>query len=178
MSVKTKITGLVVVLMAFSVPIVYADNGGTPEASHHDGDWHHKAQDMHMMAKILNLSEDQVKQLKDAKKKQRETMKSVFEQMKSNREAFNAEIVKASADMSKINDLQAQLKTIQGQMVDNHLNSILDIKKILTPEQFAGYMALEKARKMMMHQHMHGQFGHKDGDHKDWGTKHKDEDND
>jgi Spy/CpxP family protein refolding chaperone len=34
-------------------------------------------------------------------------------------------------------------------MVDSHLSSMMEIKKVLTPEQFAGYMALEKEKHMM-----------------------------
>jgi len=173
MLVKTKIAGLAVALMALSAPMVWADSGVAPDSSHKDGgDWHH-GQHEHMMAKILNLSDDQVKQLKDSKEKQKTAMKSVFEQMKSNREAFDAEIIKATPDMTKINDLQTQIKTIQSQMVDDHLNSILETKKILTPEQFAGYMALEREEDLMGHDG-HGKFGHKDGYGKE-GDNHKHE---
>jgi len=112
--------------------------------------------------RVLNLTEDQQKQLKSIKQKQRETMKSAFQQIRSNREAFNAEIMKAAPDMNKINGLQAQLKTIQSQLADNHLNSILEIKKIMTPEQFAGYMALQKERRLI---------GKRAGEHKEWGNK-------
>jgi len=132
MLAKTKIAGLTIAVMVLSVPMVYADNGGMKSTG--GGDPSH-------MAKILNLSEDQEKQLKDSRQKQIKAMKSIFEEIKSNREEFNAEIVKAAPDMNKIDDIQTQLKTIKSQMIDNHLISILEIKKILTPEQFAGYMA-------------------------------------
>jgi Spy/CpxP family protein refolding chaperone len=165
MLAKTRIAGLMMTLMAVSAPLVWADNGVVPDSSHQAGDWHHGQHDpMRMMAKVLNLSDDQVKQLKDSHQKQKEAMKSVFEQMKSNREAFDAEISKATPDMGKIADIQIQIKTLQSQMVDNHLNSLLEVKKILTPEQFAGYMALTKERRMMKRHMMgHGKFGHKDG---------------
>jgi Spy/CpxP family protein refolding chaperone len=176
MLAKKTITGLLVALMSVAAPIVWADNGPDADSSHQKG-WHHENHEQ-MLKKVLNLTDDQVKQLKDSRETQMKTMKSVFEQMKSNREAFDAEIVKATPDMSKINDIQAQLKTIQAQMVDNHLNSLLAIRKILTPEQFAGYMALESARKMMMH-HGHGSFDHKGGNmHKHWGDKSDKDSND
>jgi len=158
MKAKMALAGLMVGLMALAAPMVYAEQGMADKGSWHDGDRHH-GDHFKMLAKILGLSDDQVKQLKDLKEKQKDTMKATFEQLKSNREAFDAEIVKATPDMNKINDLQTQLKTIQGQMVDNHLNAIMDIRKVMTPEQFAGYMALEKAKKMMMHH----RFGHHDG---------------
>jgi Spy/CpxP family protein refolding chaperone len=150
MEFKTKMAGLMVGLMVLSAPVVWAD--GTDM---------HQGQHNQMMAQILNLTADQEKQLQDSREKQEATMKSTFEQMKANRDAFDTEIVKATPDMAKINDIQAQLKTIQAQMVDNHLSSMLEIKKILTPEQFAGFMALEKAKKFMMHK----------GHHKSWGDK-------
>jgi Spy/CpxP family protein refolding chaperone len=162
MLTKTKIAGLMVALMALSAPMVYADNGGGDMDSHQAGDWHHGPKD-HMFAKILNLSDDQTKQLKDSYKKQKEAMKSLFEQIKTNREALNAEITKATPDMNQVNTIETQLKALQSQMVDGHLNSILEIKKILTPEQFAGYMALKKERELKMHMMGHDKFGHKDG---------------
>ncbi len=181
MLAKTKILGLMMATAALLIAprLVWADNAVVPVASPQEGNWH-QAHEEHMMVKILNLSEDQAKQLKDIKQKQRDAKKGIFEQMKANREAFEAEIVKSTADMSKINDLQAQLKAIQSQMVDNHLSFILDIKKLLTPEQFAGYMALEKAEDLMKQGHR--RFGHKDGcgkegdGHKHWGNKEHEED--
>ena len=84
--------------------------------------------------------------------------------------------------MNKINGIQAQIKTLQSQMVDDHLNSILEIKKILSPEQFAGYMALKKEKMLKKHMMGHGKFGHKDGFDKDghehWSDKQDQGDND
>jgi Spy/CpxP family protein refolding chaperone len=146
MLAKAKMLGLMLAtaVVLTSPMLVYADS------SHQAGDSHHDQQD-HMMFKILNLSEDQKKQLKDSRKKQMKAMNSILEQMKSNREEFNAEIVKARLDMNKIKNNQAHLKSIQSQIVDNHLDSILEIKKIMTPEQFAGYMALENEKKLKKH---------------------------
>jgi len=164
---KTKVLGLMLAAtMVFtSSMLVYAENGAEQK------DWHQGKKDhMHMMAKILNLSDDQEKQLKDSHQKQKEAMKAIFTQIKSNREAFSAEIVKATPDMNKVNDLQTQIKTLQSQMIDNSLSSTLEVKKIMTPEQFAGYMALKKAKRMMVHEG-HDKFGHMDGKDKD-GHKH------
>jgi len=163
MSLKSKIAGIMMALMALSVPVVYADNGEVKptDGLHQEGDWHH-GQRADMTAQILNLSEDQQKQLKDSRQKQKDAMKSIFEQMKADREAFEAEIVKASPDMTKINSIQSQIKSLQSQMADNHLNKLLEIKKIMSSEQFAGYMALEKEEDMMKHEG-HDKFVHKHG---------------
>ena len=161
MLAKMKMLGLIIAAaVVLTTPVmVYANDG---DMDH--GSWHHGQKDQ-MMAKVLNLSDDQVKQLKEAREKQETAGKSLFEQMKSNKEALDAEIVKAAPDMTKVNGIQSQVKALQSQMVDNHLNALLDIKKILAPEQFAGYMALQKAKKLMMHGD-HGKMGHKH-----WGDK-------
>jgi len=178
MLAKSKIAGLMVAAMALSAALVYADNGPGPGPAgdgktcpvssngHQGGNWHRGHGD-HMLAKILNLTEDQVNQLKLIKEQDKVAMKAIFAQMRTIKGSFEAEIVKATPDMAKINDLQAQMKTIQGQMLDNHLNSILAIKKIMTPEQFAGFMALKKERMMKKHMMGHGKFGHRDGFDKD-----------
>jgi len=172
MVTKTKIFGFILAtaVMLSSPMMVYADNGMGDKEGHQDGAWHHGPPDQ-MFAKVLNLSDDQVKQLKDLHQKQKDDMKAVFEQMKSTKEELNAEIIKATPDMNKINDLQTKLKGFMSQMVDNHLNSILAIKKIMTPEQFAGYIALRKERKMMMHG-KHDHFGPKEKSCK-MGDEHK-----
>ena len=168
--------------MAISVPVVYADNGEvkSTDVGHQDGDWHH-AQGERLTAQILNLSEDQQKQLKDIHQKQKDAMKSIFLQIKTNREAFEVEITKAVPDMNKINSIQTQIKDLQSQMADNHLNKLLEIKKVMSPEQFAGYMALEKEEDIMKHEGRQ-KFDHKDGfgkdGHEHWGDKQGQEDND
>ena len=93
-------------------------------------------------------------------------MKGVFEQIKANREAFDAEIVKATPDMNKVNEIQAQIKVLQGQMADDQLNSLLEVKKIMTPEQFAGYMALKKEKMLKKHMMGHDKFKHGNWDDK------------
>jgi Spy/CpxP family protein refolding chaperone len=176
---KIKFLGLILAsTFALTTPMmVYADDSdGNKDNTHQAEGWHHGGHDK-MMAKILNLTDDQQKQLKENWKKQKEAMKGVFGQMKTAKEAFDAEIVKASPDMSKISTIQNQIKTLQSQMLDNRLNGILEVKKILTPEQFAGYMALKKERMLKKHMMGHGWFGHKDSfgkgfdGHKPWGDK-------
>ena len=167
MSSKNQLTGLMVALMALCSPMVYADNdGGDAKPMHEQGDWHHGHND-EMLAKVLNLTQDQAKQLEDLHQKNKDAMKSTLEQMKSSKEAFDAEIVKASPDMNKINQAQTQIKNIMSQMTDMRLNSLMEIKKVLTPEQFAGYMALKKEKSLMMMHKMGGQFGHRGGWDKD-----------
>ena len=187
MLLKTKVAGLMMAVAVLAAPMVHADSGVAPVAapavppivSHQDGDWQQggweHGKEHHILAKVLGLSDDQVKQLKGIHQKQKDAMKSLFAQVKSNREALDSEIIKTAPDMGKINDIETQFKTLQSQMVDNHLNSTLEIKKIMTPEQFAGFMALKKERKLM--HDGHHKSGHRDGfgksgnGHRPWGDQ-------
>ena len=90
----------------------------------------------------LNLTDQQKKQLEENKSKNMELMKATFEKIKSSREALKAELMKPQLDMKKINDAQAQIKALQAQMTDNHLNSILEVRKILSREQFEKFISI------------------------------------
>ena len=173
MKTQGKMTGLLIAaVLALSAPGVYADsgNGGnlaggqtgpTCKTCSHKGqhEWKHAHWAKHGdhdkgdFFQKLNLTEDQKKQLEGIWQKQMEAKKATFEQIEVNGVALNKELTQPTLDMNKINELQGQLKTLQAQMVDNRLNSMLEIKKILTPEQFGKYLELHK---------------HKFGDHEGW----------
>lgn len=90
----------------------------------------------------LNLTPEQKKQLEDNKAKNREGMKATFEKMESYRESLKAELMKPELDMNKINDIQSQIKLLESQMTDSRLNSILEVRKIMTREQFEKFIEL------------------------------------
>lgn len=113
----------------------------------------------------LNLTEEQTKQLKDLKQLRREAMRGMFKQIKENRKALKEELAKPEPDMNAVNNLQTQLKAIHSQRIDDKLNSLLQIKKILTPEQFNTFLS-KKGKwkkhlfKKYMHKKHHGKGGH------------------
>jgi Spy/CpxP family protein refolding chaperone len=143
-----------------AAPMAFANNGGNFSGGEDTGragmhhQWNHGSSDP-LLAQVLNLNDDQKKQLDGLKTKQKEDKKALLEQIKANREALMNEIVKAAPDMNKVNDLQTQLKNIQAQKADAQLNSLLEIKKLMTPEQFAGFLALEKEHHLRNHHHFH-----------------------
>ena len=140
-----------------AIPSVFAQEEQGPEhAMKHKGE-HGE------LFKQLNLTEDQKKQLKANKEKQKEQMKAAFTQMKAQKDAMHQELMKKDLDMAKINAIQSQIKAFQAQMVDNHLNSILEVRKILTPEQFSKFISLMEERKSKWQGHgamKHGSQGH------------------
>lgn len=88
----------------------------------------------------LSLTPVQKKQLEENRAKNRETMKATFENMKSCRESLNAELMKPELDMNKINSIQSQMKALQNQMADSRLSSMLEVRKVLTREQFEKFL--------------------------------------
>jgi Spy/CpxP family protein refolding chaperone len=147
---------LLTMLLVFSTPLVYADNGngsnwGDGDAGHHDhygkGGFFH------------NLTDDQKKQLKDIWQKQKEAKKTAFEQIKADREALTNELLQTTPDVNKINDLKSKLEALGAQLFDNRVNSDLEVKKILTAEQFAQYLEFQKHKfgrgKHCRHHHRH-----------------------
>ena len=162
---RTKLTVVMMGAMMLCAAAAYAEYDG--HAKHAGKEGPHKCP---IMTKVLNLSEDQQKQLENLWTKKQESKKIIIEQVKSNRQAFDAEITKASPDMGKISTLQTELKTIESQVVDERLNSLLEVKKVMTPEQFTGFLALKKAMKMkgmMQARHKMGGMCSKCAIHKD-----------
>lgn len=88
----------------------------------------------------LNLTVEQKKQLEDNKAKHKDSMKATFEKMKSCRESLKSELMKPELDMNKINGIQSQIKSLHSQMMDSRLNSILEVRGILTREQFEKFI--------------------------------------
>jgi Spy/CpxP family protein refolding chaperone len=93
------------------------------------------------MDKDLNLTEDQKKMLEANKNQNREGMKTLFQSIKEKRSLIREELQKSQLDIGKINQIQGELKELQAKMLDHRLEGILEVRKILTPEQFKKFMA-------------------------------------
>lgn len=126
-------------------PMVYANDTGSSSSEH--SNFSEKKQER-MGKKIqeiynqLNLTKEQKEQLENNKSKTREKRKILFDKMRSYKETLNQELMRPELDMNKINEIQTQFKTLQSQMTDDRLNSMLDVRKILTPQQFSKFLSL------------------------------------
>lgn len=94
----------------------------------------------------LNLTPAQKKQLEENKIKHMEARKAEFEKMRSCMDSLKAELMKPELDMKKINIIQAELKTLHAKAQDGRLASILEVRKILTLEQFKKFNDLTEKR--------------------------------
>ncbi len=129
--------------MALMMPFAHADDKDASWGQKNDT----KVQEIYSQ---LNLTDQQEKQLEENKTKHRGEMKDTFTKIKADKEALKAELMKPELDMNKINEIQSQIKALQADTLDRRLNSVLEVRKILTPEQFGKFIALMDKRK---HEH-------------------------
>ena len=132
-----------------ALSLAHAENPGVEGPSQK---WH-PGQRIQEIYNQLNLTDAQKKQLEANKRQHRAKSQSVRQEMKIYREALQQELMRPQLDLSKINAIHNQIKSLQSQMEDDRLSSILAVRAILTPEQFLKFVNL-------MHQHKqeHGKW--------------------
>ncbi|MFA5363468.1 MAG: periplasmic heavy metal sensor [Candidatus Omnitrophota bacterium] len=90
----------------------------------------------------LNLTEEQKKQLDENKNLHHKLMNDLHGESRSLKGSLNRLLMQPDMDMNKINSIQSRLKNIESEKIDDRLNSILEVRKILTPGQFAKFFEL------------------------------------
>lgn len=129
--------------------LIYAENPGN-STNEKTGDlhkrhaWEEKTREIYSQ---LNLTDEQKNQLEENKKNNRDQKKALYDQMRSLKDALNQELMKPELNMDKVNEIRSQVKALQTQISDDRLNSILEVRKILTPEQFTKFNSLMEERK-------------------------------
>jgi len=103
------------------------------------------------MAKKLKLSAQQQAQLDAGREKHRQVFAGTRKNLAAKREALRVELEKTELDMNKIKQIHNDLKTMMAAAEDERLNAILEVRAILTPEQFKQFFAERPDR--------HGRFG-------------------
>ena len=84
----------------------------------------------------LGLTEGQKKLLEENRKKSRGREEVLFKEMRGKMELIRRELQNDTLNMEVIYQINNDLKQIQAQMLDDRLEGILEVRKILTPEQF------------------------------------------
>jgi Spy/CpxP family protein refolding chaperone len=70
--------------------------------------------------------------------------KKDFQEMRQARQALRDELNKPGSDMAVVKKLAGELKNLQARQVDARVEGILDMKKVLTPEQFKAFQEKTK----------------------------------
>ena len=115
-----------------------------------DGEGAHKEFRKQRIAKMyekLELSQEQKEQLEAHRKAQKEEFKEVFQELKSNKDALAEELEKKNMDKDKVQQIHAKIKMLNAKKEDLRLEGIMQVREILTDEQFSEFMKLKESRK-------------------------------
>jgi Spy/CpxP family protein refolding chaperone len=96
--------------------------------------------------KNLNLTADQEKQMRTLFERERENEKKKFEKIRGLQDKLDKEFLKDRPDESRIRSAANDIKIIQTELLDEHFNHLLALRKVLTPAQFKKF--IEKGKKM------------------------------
>ncbi len=102
---------------------------------------------MQAMEERLGLSDAQKELLEAHREKQWEAAAELRTRLRETRNALKAELTKTELDDAKIDLLQDEVKSLQAQIVDSRLAGILEVRDILTPDQFSEFLALKGPHK-------------------------------
>ena len=151
---KIKIVALLIIAaLALSVPVIYADSDSGKNCQQDKGQVKGKMEARRQeLYKDLNLTAEQKKMLDENKGKHREQMKALFNNIQAQEAAMRQELQKQNLDTGKIDQLNNELKKLQSQLLDQRLAATLEVRKILSPEQFKKFMAkMEEHREHWKH---------------------------
>lgn len=137
-------------VMAEEIPAV--ENSGQRSRSWNEA-MEKKIQEIHNQ---LNLTDGQKKLLDENKTRDKQMRKARWEKVRFVRDSLNKELMKPDLNMAKIQEIHAQYKVLQAKMADERLESMLSVRKILTPEQFEKFIKLlDKSRRDNKHEEEH-----------------------
>ncbi len=101
--------------------------------------------------KELNLTPAQKTQLDTQRSAQREAMESIHQSIETKRHELRAEMDKDATDKAKLDSIATELKNLQGQRISQEIKGILQMKEVLTPDQFKKLNAMRENRKHGKH---------------------------
>tara|TARA_Y100000031_G_C8024650_1_gene294258 strand:+ start:93 stop:575 length:483 start_codon:yes stop_codon:yes gene_type:complete len=95
-----------------------------------------KGEKMQKFIDELGLSEEQQAQMKEQRQGHKDEIKEFYEEVRGLRDALKAELEKPDSNEATINSLATRLKALEGKKIDFRIQKVLELKSILTPEQF------------------------------------------
>lgn len=112
------------------------------------------------MKEELGLSDEQQQKIEEQRNSHFELATQNYEIIKNLKDQLQAELEKPELDEPKIRSIHDQLKALKNKMADLRLEGILEVRKILTAEQFKMFHELRGRHK--------GKWG---GEHKESGRE-------
>lgn len=115
---------------------------------------------MEKLAEELNLTPEQQAAIKQNRSENFDQAGNLHKRLREVRKQLKDELDKADTDIAKVKGLTAQLKELEAQMIDSRVSRIVEMKKILTPEQ---YKQLQQKMQERIKERREKRFkGHKD----------------
>jgi Spy/CpxP family protein refolding chaperone len=90
----------------------------------------------------LGLTPEQSQKLKDHRKSHKEEARRIHEQLREKRQALKEELEKPDYNPERIKQMHGEMKDLRNKKDDLRLNGILEVRKILTPDQFKKFHEL------------------------------------
>jgi Spy/CpxP family protein refolding chaperone len=131
--------GVFVVIMSFffvSIP-VYAENGDDYHAQR--GYSRQKQEKFNKLIHQLDLSDEQVARLDTHKQAKMESRQRLYAKLAEHKQALRNELEKPESDNTRIKQIADSIKQVQSEIFDERIKGILEIKSILTPEQYSEF---------------------------------------
>jgi len=87
----------------------------------------------------LDITPEQQAKLKEQRDEHRERIKELLQALRDKRKGLAEELEKTTTDKDKIDELVSEIKGLHGQLIDERVKNILQMKTILTHEQFSEF---------------------------------------
>jgi Spy/CpxP family protein refolding chaperone len=84
----------------------------------------------------LNLTPEQGEEIKNQRSEHRRIKKQLSHSLREKQKELKAELEKEVSDRGKVDRISKDIKQLQGERVDHRIEGVLQMKEILTPEQY------------------------------------------
>ena len=145
-----KILTLVTLVLFLGVSCSFAQEPKGNETNKKEGWEHSKKNDMF---RELNLTKEQEAKLGEFRKANEVQRSTIINALKDDREGLRNELNKGDSNPKEIERLSSEIKRLQGEMLDLHIKSVLNMKQVLTPEQFKQFQEKAKEKQKMHREH-------------------------
>lgn len=152
----------VVAAMVFSVASAYAGEGWGGKKSETDMKKH-----FDKMAEELKLTPEQKATLEKQREATGPKMKALREKQRAAHEQLRAELDKATPDKAKLTALVDEMKSLAGEQIQMRIDKVIEMKKVLTPEQSAKMKSIMEEKKKEF-EAKRGDKGNRDSPHEDF----------
>ena len=133
----------VIVLMLVSATAVYAQ---APVACGEEGRSHGMKRTGNLVEE-LDLTPEQQERMKVLRQENKEKRKLLQQELEKNREALKEELGKYRSDPAAIDTTVARIKDVQARLIDYRVDRFLQMKRILSREQFEKMSQMKGQRK-------------------------------